>query len=422
MRAGVCVRLYDEPSFAARPDFTDPEIKRTGLAGVILRMKSLALGDVEDYPFLDPPPSRAITEGYRVLEELGAIDDRRELTPLGRQLARFPVDPRIGRMIVAGAAERCLRDVLVVAAALNLQDPRERPREKRQKADDLHRRFVDERSDFVSLLRLWDFVKEAEKKGTGNLRRVCQASFLSFLRVREWGEIHRQLEEIVRELGLDRAGNGGKPDNDALHRALLTGLLSKVGLWNVEAKVYLGARQTRFALHPSSALAKRPPAWIMAFELVETTQLFARMAARIDPEWLLEIAPHLLKRSYSDPHWSEKSARASVREHVTLLGLTVAKDRSVDYAKVEPEAARRMFVDHALVRGEYRSRGSFQAKNAELLESVARLRDKARMSDMMADDEALFDFFDRKLPADVVNGQRFGHVSRGRGDPAAHPG
>ncbi len=407
VRAGVCVRLYDEASFAARPDFTDPEIKRTGLAGVILRMKSLELGDVEDFPFLDPPASRAITEGYRVLEELGAIDDRRELTLLGKQLARFPVDPRIGRMILAGATEHCLRDVLVVAAALNLQDPRERPREKRQKADDLHRRFVDERSDFVSLLRLWDFVKEAEKKGTGNLRRVCQASFLSFLRVREWGEIHRQLEEIVRELGLDRAAGGGKPDNDALHRALLTGLLSKVGLWNAEAKIYLGARQTRFALHPSSALAKRPPAWVMAFELVETTQLFARMAARIDPEWLLEIAPHLLKRSYSDPHWSEKSARASVREHVTLLGLTVAKDRSVDYAKVEPEAARRMFVDHALVRGEYKSRGSFQAKNAELLESVARLRDKARVSDMMADDEALFDFFDKKLPADVVNGQRF---------------
>jgi ATP-dependent helicase HrpA len=413
VRSGVCVRLYDEVSWAARPDFTDPEIKRTGLAGVILRMKSLGLGDVEDYSFLDPPQSRAITEGYRVLEELGAIDDRRELTVVGRQLARFPVDPRIGRMILAGAEHRCLREVLVVAAALNIQDPRERPREKRQKADELHRRFADERSDFVSLVRLWEFVKEAEKKGTGNLRRTCQASFLSFLRVREWGEIHRQLEEIVRELGLDQSATArailptAKMDDNALHRALLTGLLSKVGTWNAEAKIYLGARQNRFALHPSSSLAKRPPAWIMAFELVETTQLFARTAARIDPEWLLEAAPHLLKRSYSDPHWSEKSARASVREHITLLGLMVAKDRSTDYAKVEPAAARRMFVDHAMVRGEYRSRGHFQAKNALLLESVARLRDKARVSDMLADDEALFDFFDKKLPPDAFNGQRF---------------
>jgi ATP-dependent helicase HrpA len=412
VRAGVCVRLYDEASFASRQAFTDPEIKRTGLAGVILRMKSLGLGDVEGFPFVDPPPSKAVTEGYRVLEELGAIEDKR-LTKLGEQLARFPVDPRIGRMIVAGADQRCLREVLVVAAALNVQDPRERPREQRQKADDLHRRFADERSDFVSLLRLWDFVRDAEKRGNTNLRRVCRDSFLSWIRVREWTEIHRQLEEIVKELGLDRSRTaaailpGAKPDENALHRALLTGLLSKVGLWNAEARVYLGARQTRFAIHPSSSLGRRPPQWIMAFELVETTQLFARMAARIDPEWLLEAAPHLLKRSYSEPHWSEKSARASIKEHVTLLGLTVAKDRSVDYASVAPAAARQMFLVHALVRGEYRSRGGFQEKNRALLETVARLRDKARLSDMLADDEALLAFFDRSVPDTVVNGQGF---------------
>jgi len=311
VRAGVCVRLYDEASFASRQAFTDPEIKRTGLAGVILRMKSLGLGDVEAFPFLDAPQPKAITEGYRVLEELGAIDDRRQLTKVGEQLARFPVDPRIGRMILAGADQRCLREVLIVAAALNVQDPRERPREQRQKADDLHRRFADERSDFMSLLRLWDFVRDAEKKGSSNLRRVCRDGFLSWLRVREWTEIHRQLEDIVRELGLDRSKTatavlpGAKPDENALHRALLTGLLSKVGLWNAEARVYLGARQTRFALHPSSSLARRPPPWIMAFELVETTQLFARMAAKIDPDWLLEVAPHLLKRSYSEPYWSD---------------------------------------------------------------------------------------------------------------------
>ena len=303
-----------------RPAYTDPEIKRTGLAGVILRMKSLGLGEVEDFPFLDPPHSKSIAEGYRVLEELGALDDKRELTPLGRRLSRFPVDPRVGRMILAGAELGSLREVLVVAAALNIQDPRERPRERQQQADDLHRRFRDERSDFVALLRLWDFVREAEKKGSSHLRRVCKENFLSYLRVREWREIHRQLEEIVRELRTDERPRASKDtarsatsppekgpldESDKLHRALVTGLLSKIGKWNPEQRVYMGAKQTRFAIHPSSALSKKPPAWIMAFELVETSQLFARMAAKIEPEWLLEAAPHLLKRSYSDPTWSE---------------------------------------------------------------------------------------------------------------------
>ncbi|MBX3219086.1 MAG: ATP-dependent RNA helicase HrpA [Labilithrix sp.] len=440
VRDGICVRLYDEQSFAARPAFTDPEIKRTGLAGVILRMKALGLGDVEGFSFLDPPHSKAVTEGYRVLEELGALGERRELTPLGERLARFPVDPRVGRMILAGADLGCLREVLVIAAALVVQDPRERPREAQQKADELHRRFRDERSDFVALLRLWDFVKEAERKGTSNLRRVCRDGFLSFIRVREWGEIHRQLEEIVRELRIDprapdrgagrqgasrdRGGRGadggadgaprgktgrggGASSDDALHRALLTGLLSKVGTWNPEQRVFIGAKQTRFAIHPSSALARKPPAWVMAFELVETSQLFARMVAKIEPDSLLEAAPHLLKRSYADPHWSERSARASVREHATLFGLSIARDRSVDYASVAPAEARRMFLDHALVRGEYASRGAFQKKNQELLAEVARLRDKARRSDMLADDDALLDFFDRKVPADVVDGKTF---------------
>ncbi len=406
VREGICVRLYDEESFAARPGFTDPEIKRTGLAGVILRMKSLGLGAVEDFPFLDPPQGKAIAEGYRVLEELGALDDQRDLTPLGRKLARFPVDPRIGRMVLAGAELGCLRDVLVVAAALNAQDPRERPREKQQQADELHRRFRDDRSDFVAFLRMWDFVKEAERKSTSNLRRVCRESFLSFTRVREWFEIHRQLEDIVRELDLARA-TSDKPDHDALHRALLTGLLSRIGTWSQEARAYVGAKQTRFLIHPSSALARKPPAWVMAFELVETSQLFARTVARIDPAWLEPAAPHLVKKSYSDPHWSEKSARASVREHVSLFGLTVAKDRHVDYASVAPAEARRMFLEHALVRGEYVSRGAFQEKNRVLLAEVARLRDKARRSDMLADEDALVDFFEKRVPDHVVNAKTF---------------
>ncbi len=417
VREGICVRLYDEQSFAARQAYTDPEIKRTGLAGVILRMKSLGLGDVEDFPFLDPPHPKSIAEGYRVLEELGALDAKRELTPLGERLARFPVDPRIGRMILAGADLGCLREVLVIAAALNIQDPRERPREHQQKADDLHRRFRDERSDFVSLLRLWEHVREAERKGRSNLRRVCKDGFLSFMRIREWTEIHRQLEDVVRELRIDARARGerreagartdGGGEIDTLHRALLSGLLSKVGKWNPEQRIYMGAKQTRFAIHPSSSLAKKPPAWVMAFELVETTQLFARMAAKIEPEWLLDVGAHLLKRSYSDPHWSERSARASVKEHATLFGLSVSRDRHIDYASVAPAEARRMFLDHALVRGEYTTKGTFQQKNQALLAEVARLRDKARRSDMLADDDALLAFFDRRVPGDVVNGKTF---------------
>jgi ATP-dependent helicase HrpA len=306
VREGICVRLYDEQGFATRPAFTDPEIKRTGLAAVILRMKSLGLGDVEDFPFLDAPHSRSITEGYRVLEELGALDDERQLTPLGRRLARFPVDPRIGRMILAGADHGCLSEILVLSAALELQDPRERPRGAEQKADQLHQRFKDDRSDFTGFLKLWSFVSEARARGTSQLKRTCKENFLSFVRVREWLEVHRQLEDVVRELEL-RPGGKGKPQaargpqqgakgtpqpakegdhGEALHKALLTGLLSRIGQYNPEQRVYIGARQTRFAIHPSSALAKKPPAWLMAFELVQTTQLFARTVAKIEPVWL----------------------------------------------------------------------------------------------------------------------------------------
>jgi ATP-dependent helicase HrpA len=417
VRDGICVRLFDEQSFAARPAFTDPEMKRTGLAGVILRMKSLRLGDVEDFRFLDPPHSRAISEGYRVLQELGALDEERALTPLGENLARLPVDPRIGRMILAGAEQGCLGEVLALAAGLTIQDPRERPRGLEQKADLAQQPFRDQRSDFIGMLKLWAFLREQESRGTSQLRRACKEHFLSFLRVREWGEVHKQLEQVVKELRLPARARDGKPGKrseviddrraEAVHVALLSGLLSRIGQWNPEQRVYLGARQTRFMLHPSSGLAKQPPAWVMAFELVETTQLFARTAAKIDPLWLDRVGAHLLKRSYSDPHWSEKSARASVRQHATLFGLPVLRDHSVDYATLAPARARLMFLEHALVRGEYKSRGAFQAKNRELLEEVARLRDKARQSDMLADDELLLSFFDRRVPDTVVNGKTF---------------
>jgi len=411
VREGICVRLYDEESFAARPAFTDPELKRTGLSGVILRMKALSLGDVEAFPFLDPPHSRAIAEGYRVLQELGALDTERQLTPLGARLARFPVDPRVGRMIMAGVEEGCVEEVLVLAAALNIQDPRERPRSAEQKAEQLHKRFRNERSDFLGLLELWAFVREA--KSVGELRRLCRDNLLSFLRVREWAEVHRQLAEVAKELRSSapkalRPPRGSAQDFELrLHRALLSGLLSKIGQWNPEQRVYIGAKQTRFMLHPSSALAKKPPAWVMAFELVETSQLFARTAAKLDPEWLDEVGAHLLKRSYSDPHWSEKSARSSIKENTTLFGLPVFRGRSVDYASVSPGRARLMFLEHALVRGEYRSKGSFQSENRKLLEEVARYRDKARQSDLLADDEALLSFFEARVPEQVVNGKTF---------------
>jgi ATP-dependent helicase HrpA len=414
VREGICVRLYDEESFAARPAFTDPEMKRVGLAGVILRMKSLGLGEVEDFPFIDAPNARSISEGYRVLEELGALDDERNLTPLGHKLARFPVDPRIGRMILAGIEFGCLQDILVLAAALNIQDPRERPRGLEQKVDALHQRFRDERSDFVGLLRLWAFVREAQNKSTSNLRRVCKDNFLSFLRVREWGEVYRQLEDVVRDLRIGRDGPkhdvakvSEKGDFNAVHMALLSGLVSRIGQYNSEHRIYIGAKQTRFAIHPSSGLAKKPPPWVMAFELVQTSQLFARTVAKVELEWLDKVGSHLLKRSYSDPHWSEKSARASVREHATLFGLQVVKDRSVDYASISPVRARLMFIEHALVRGEYKSRGAFQAKNRALFDEVAHLRNKARKSDMLADDDALLEFFDKRVPESVVNGKTF---------------
>jgi ATP-dependent helicase HrpA len=418
VREGICIRLYDEASYAARPAFTDPEILRTGLAGVILRMKAFGLGDVEDFPFLDPPPSRSITEGYRVLEELGALGPDRELTPLGERLARFPVDPRIGRMILAAEQHDCVADVLVVAAALTVQDPRERPREHQQKADQAHARFSHPRSDFASFLRLWAFVRAAESRGSTQLRRACKESFLSFVRVREWMDVHKQLLEAAREIGIavptpkaaadPAVADFMTPEADArFHIALLTGLPSKIGQWNDEKRIYLGARQTRFSIHPSSVLARKTPAWVMAFELVETTQLFARTVAKIEPEWLLEAAPHLLKRSYADPHWSERAARAMIKEQATLYGLPVFRDRSVDYASVAPAQARLMFLDHALVRGEYRSPGAFQAHNREVLDRVAGLRDKARRSDMMSDEGALLAVFDRLVPRDVVNAKTF---------------
>lgn len=432
VRDGICIRLYDESNFATRAAYTDPEILRVGLDGVILRMKALGLGDVEDFPFIDAPSASAVHEGYRILGELGALDNERRLTPLGHQLARFPVDPRVARMILQGAQFGVLKEVLILAAALEVQDVRERPRDHESKADQAHRRFRDETSDFVSLLKLWKFLEEAGAQSNAQLRRICKDHYLSHRRVREWREVHRQLESTVRDLeqtdgGDSRRGRNRSADKalvsplttermsganglDAtakIHCSLLTGLLSRIGQYNTERRVYFGARQTRFVIHPASGLAKKPPEWVMAFELVETSQLFARAVARVEPEWFTVTAQHLLKRNYTEPHWSERSARAVIKEHATLFGLPVLRDRTVDYSSVAPGRARLIFLEHALVRGEYQSAGEFQAANRALLDQVARLRDKARRSDMVSDDEALLSFFDTRVPSGVVNGKTF---------------
>ncbi len=409
-RSGVCFRLYPESDLAARAPYTDPEIFRVGLAGAILQMKALGLGELAAFPFLDPPPKRAVEEGYRLLEELGALDAERTLTDLGRKLARLPVDPRIGRMILGGAEEGALREVLIIAAALGVQDPRERPAQAHRQADEAHARFRDESSDFASLLKLWHFFQdEQEKRSASGLRAVCREGFLSHERMREWGDIHHQLSRIARELGF--ALNDAPAKDEAVHRALLPGLLSRVGTWHPEQRVYLGARNTPFQLHPSSALAraKQPAPWIMVAELVETSQLYGRMAARIDPAWLELAGGALCKRSYGEPNWAGKTAQVMNKEQVTLFGLTIVRDRKIHYGPVDPRVCRRMFLLHALVRGEYSAPKPppFMEHNRLLFEQVRKLRDRARRSDMIADDDAVALFFEARVPDDVYSGKTF---------------
>jgi ATP-dependent helicase HrpA len=449
--SGVCFRLYEESDFESRPAHTDPEIKRVSLAGVILRMIALGLGDIEKFAFLDPPDARAITEGYRVLEELGALDDNGRLTEVGDQLARLPVDPRLGRMILGGRDEGCLAEVMIIAAALGLQDPRERPQGMQQRADEAHRAYRDEGSDFAGYLALWRFWQDArERSSRRQVQKLCRDQFLSYHRMREWEDIHDQLVRVMRELdvspeerggprndprggprggarnargggggGGGGGGNGGERGDDAgrddapraaaeqIHRALLPGLLSRIGMWSPEARIYTGARQIRFLIHPSSGLARKPPPWVMAAELVETSQLFARCVARIDPAWLERAAGALCRRSHGDPHWEQKQGQVMAKEQVTLYGLPIVRDRKVAYARIDPALCRTMFITHALVRGEYATKGAFMAHNQQLLDEVHRLRDKARRSDMLADEYELGEFFERRIPDSVVSGKTF---------------
>jgi ATP-dependent helicase HrpA len=403
---GICIRLYSEEDYAARPAYADPEILRSSLASVILRMKSLGIGEVEDFPFLDPPAPRMITDGYQLLAELGAVDERRNLTQTGRRLSKFQTDPRIARMILAAAEQNCLAEVLIIASALCVQDPRERPMERAAAADRAHEPFADERSDFLGYLGLWKFFDEAirHRKSNRRLAQFVREHFLSHRRLREWRDVHGQLAAAAGEMGMHP--NEKPATYEQIHRALLAGLLGNVGFRDEEGE-YLGARGIRFAIFPGSGLRKAQPKWIMAAELVETARLYARCVARIDPEWIEPLARHLVNRHYFDPHWEKERAMVVAYERVTLYGLTIVPKRRVHYGPIHPREAREIFIRQALVAGEYQTRAPFFEHNRRLVREVQELEHRARRRDVLVDDEAIYAFYDALVPPEVHNGAAF---------------
>jgi ATP-dependent helicase HrpA len=389
---GVCIRLYSEEDFARRPAFTDPELLRSSLASVILRAKSLGLADVEVFPFVDPPSPRAIADGYDLLAELGAVDERKALTSVGSELARLPLDPRVARMLVAARDEGCLREVRIIAAALSVQDPRERPLDKAAIADERHARFDDERSDFLAFLKLWKLQEEP------GLRRICRENFLSYPRMREWRDVHQQLEQT-----LEWPESSARPEKEqgyrAIHRALLTGLLGNVGMRDEEG-AYTGARGIKFWIHPGSG-TRKPGKWIVAAELVETTRLFARAVAAIEPKWLEELGAHVLKRTRSDPHWEKDRGEVVALERGALYGLPVYVNRRVPFAPHDPDLARDLFIRSALVEGDFDTRAPFFAHNRRLVADIERLEHKSRRPDILVDEELIHAFYEERLPRDV---------------------
>jgi ATP-dependent helicase HrpA len=404
---GVCVRLYTEDDFLARPEFTDPEILRTNLASVILQMTAADLGDMADFPFIEPPDRRHVADGVNLLHELGALTkDAKSLTALGRTLAQLPVDPRLGRMVVEAGNTGAVAEVMVIAAALSIQDPRERPQEQQQAATEKHARFADPDSDFLSYLNLWNHLREQQKELSGNrFRKTCKAEFLNYLRIREWQDIHSQLKQITRQLGITVNDSPAEPRN--VHIALLSGLLSHVGYRDPQGREFFGARNAKFAVFPGSTLAKKPPRWVMSAELVETTRLWGRICARIEPEWIEPLAGHVVKRTYSEPHWEAKQGSVVALERVTLFGLPIVVSRKVQYGRIDPEVARELFIRHALVEGDWQTRHRFFHANRELLREVEELEHRARRRDILVDDEALFTFYDQRVPADVVSARHF---------------
>jgi ATP-dependent helicase HrpA len=477
---GICIRLYDEPDFLSRPEFTDPEILRTNLASVILQMTAIGLGDIAAFPFIDPPDRRNIADGVNLLHELGALDPAHAgaglgLTPLGRKLAQLPVDPRLARMVLEGERNGCAAEVMVIAAALSIQDPRERPADKQAQADQAHARFADKESDFAALLNLWRYLREQQRElSSSGFRRMCRAEYLNYLRVREWQDINSQLRQVLRTLrggvparsarpaadgpgaggpGADTPPGHGVPaadgaantdraaeaapaadsdgtglagiDAQRIHQSLLAGLLSHVGLRDGQKAVtaagggrsgappgggrndYLGARGARFALFPGSALFRKPPQWVMAAELVETSRLWGRVAGRVEPEWIEALAQHLVKRSYSEPHWEKKQGAVMAYEKVTLYGIPLATARKVNFGRIDPVLSRELFIRHALVEGDWQTHHGFFADNRALLEQIEELEHRARRRDILVDDETLFTFYDQRIPAEVVSGRHF---------------
>ena len=404
--SGVCVRLYAEEEFNSRPAFTDPEVLRSSLASVILRMKSLGLGTVEEFPFIDSPASKAIQDGYALLAELGAVDEASELTEIGRQLAKLPVDPRVGRMVLAAKSENALREVLVIAAALSVQDPRQRPSERAAAADEAQKRFDDEKSDFLSWLKLWKFFEEAlaHMKSSRKLHEACREHFLSFNRMREWRDIHGQLKELVAELGWRISETPATYEQ--VHRALLAGLLGNVGMKTEEGH-YLGARGIRFWIHPGSGVRRKAGHWVMAAELTETTRLYARCVATLPPEWLESVGAHLVKRHRYEPHWEKQPARVAAFERGTLYGLLLYAKRRVHYGPMDPVESRRIFIRQALVEGGYDTRAPFFLHNRRLVREIEQLEHKSRRPDVLVDDELICAFYESLVPEGIHNGADF---------------
>ncbi|MFF0008822.1 ATP-dependent RNA helicase HrpA [Streptomyces tibetensis] len=411
---GICIRLYSEDDFNARPEFTDAEILRTNLASVILQMTAAGLGDIEKFPFIDPPDHRNIRDGVQLLQELNALDPvqkdpRKRLTETGRKLAQLPVDPRLARMVLEADRNGCVREVMVIAAALSIQDPRERPADKQAQADQQHARFKDETSDFLAYLNLWRYLREQQKeRGSSSFRRMCKQEYLNFLRIREWQDIYTQLRTVAKQMGIHL--NEDDAPADRIHLSLLAGLLSHIGMKDVKEGAkneYLGARNAKFAVFPGSALFKKPPRFVMSAELVETSRLWARVNARIEPEWVEPLAPHLVKRTYSEPHWEKDQAAVMAYEKVTLYGVPIVAQRKVNYGRIDPEISRELFIRNALVEGDWRTHHKFFSDNRRLLTEVEELEHRARRRDILVDDETLFDFYDQRIPEHVVSGAHF---------------
>jgi ATP-dependent helicase HrpA len=407
IESGVCIRLYSEQDFSQRPEFTDPEIQRTNLAAVILQMLLLRLGDIEDFPFLNPPDSRMVNDGYKLLQELGAVNSQRKLTSMGKRMAGLPVDPRLGRMVLAASDQGCLEEILVIASALTVQDPRERPSEKQQQSDLSHARFRDEKSDFIAWLNLWKYFEEQRQSLSQNqLRKMCKKEFLAYMRMREWRDIHYQLTVACRQLKLKpKPALAAEVDYDAVHKALLAGLLSHIAQIQ-EDREYLGSRNRRLRIFPGSSQFKKPPKWIVAAEVVETTKVYARTVAAIDPEWVLTINPDLLKHHYYEPRWQAREGRVMATERISLYGLTVADKRAVHYGQINPVESRELLIREGLVAAKFHSPPAFLKHNLRLIRELEDIEARTRRRDILAHEQVIFDFYDQRLPAESYTASR----------------